>query len=166
MRETNWPAARRAEGLLVDKPRLQARALSGRGQTLVSGDLEAAIAALAPGAPVLGLYTLAPDGAHALRIARDRALLVTPSPLGAAEGWRGTWCATGLDDGWAAIDIEGPDAPRALAQGTAADLCANSPSAAAAFAGLTCLLARTSAGFRLHIEALWLEALLTWLDGA
>ena len=32
MREMNWPPARRAEGMLIDRPRLQARALSGRGQ--------------------------------------------------------------------------------------------------------------------------------------
>ena len=166
MREMNWPPARRAEGTLIDRPRLQARALSGRGSMLISGDLDAAIGALAPGAPVLGLYALAPEGAHALRIARDRALLVTPAPLGAADGWREGWCATNVDDGWAAVDVAGPDAPLALAQGTSADLAANSPSAAVLFAGLRCLLARTEAGFVLHVEAPWLEALLTWLDGA
>ena len=51
-------------------------------------------------------------------------------------------------------------------QGTSADLAAGSPSAAILFAGFRCLLARTEAGFRLHLEAPWLEALLTWLDGA
>ena len=52
MRETRWPAARGRAGLLIDRPRLQARALDGLGQTLISGDLEAAVAALAPGAPI------------------------------------------------------------------------------------------------------------------
>lgn len=165
MREMNWPPARRAEGTLIERPRLQARALSGRGSAMISGDLDAAIAALAPGAPILGLYAPAPEGAHALRIARDRALLVTPAPLGAAEGWREGWCATSVDDAWAAVDVAGPDAPLALAQGTSADLAGGSPSAALLFAGLRCLLARTEAGFRLHVEAPWLEALLTWLDG-
>ena len=166
MREMNWPPARRAEGLLIDRPRLQACAVSGLGNTLISGDLEAVIAALAPGAPLLGLYAFAPDGAHALRIARDSALLLTPSPLGADEGWREGWCATRLDDGWTAIEVAGAEAPLALAQGTSADLSANSPSAAVLFAGLRCLLARTEPGFRLHVEAPWLEALLTWLNGA
>ncbi len=96
----------------------------------------------------------------------DRALIVTPAPLGAADGWRDGWCATCVDDGWAAIDVEGPDAPSALAQGTSADPAAGSPSAAVLFAGFGCLVARTDAGFRLHVEAPWLEALLTWLDGA
>lgn len=166
MREMDWPPARRSEGQLIDRPRLKARALTGRGHTLISGDLGAAIATLAPGAPLIGLHAPAPEGAHALRIARDRALLVTPEPLGAQSGWRDGWSATAVDDGFAALDVEGPDAPLALMQGTSADLAAGSPSAAVLFAGFRCLLARTDAGFRLHVEAPWLEALLTWLDGA
>ena len=117
MREMNWRPARRTEGLLIDRPRLTARAVNGRGQTLVSGDLHAAIAALAPCAPLLGLFCVAPEDAHALRIASDRALLVTPAPLAAAEGWRGGWCVTGLDHGFVAIDVAGADAPSALARG-------------------------------------------------
>ena len=123
------------------------------------------MAALAPGSPTLGLYARAPDGPHALRIARDRVLLVTQTPLSAADGWRDGWCAISLDDGWAAIDVKGEDAPLALAQGTAADLETGSPSAAVRFAGLRCLLLRTDASFRLHVEAPWLTALVTWLGG-
>jgi hypothetical protein len=165
MREMRWPAARSGAGLLVDRPRLQARVASGLGQTLISGDLEAAVAALAPGAPMLGLYALMPGGAHALRIGRASALLVTAAPLLAADGWRDGWCTTAVDDGWAAIDVSGADALQALAEGTSADLAVGSPSAAVIFFGLRCLLARTAAGFRVHVEALWLETLLTCLDG-
>jgi hypothetical protein len=132
---------------------------------LISGDFEAAVGALAPGAPMLGLYGLAPEGAYALRIGRLSALLVTTSPLIVADGWRGGWCATVVDDGWAATDVTGADAPLALAEGTSTDLAANSPSAAVIFFGLRALLARTSAGFRLHVETPWLETLLAWLDG-
>ena len=166
MREMSWSPARRAEGSLIDRPRLAAHALNGLGCTLLSGNLEAAIGALAPAAPVIGLFSLVPPDAYALRIARDRALLVTPAPLGAADGWRDGWSATPVDDGWAGIEISGTDAALALMQGTSADLAAASPSAAVMFAGLRCLLAQTEAGFRLHIEAPWLEALSTWLDGA
>ncbi len=165
MRETQWPAARGRAGLLIDQPRLQARALDGSGQTLVSGDVEAAVGALAFGAPILGLFGLAPDGAHALRIGRASALLVTPAPLAPADGWRDGWCATSVDDGWAAVEVSGADAPRALMQATSADLGAGSPSAAVLVFGLRGLVARTKAGFRLHVEAPWLETLLAWLDG-
>jgi hypothetical protein len=166
MREMAWPPARRPEGKLLDRPRLGAQALTGRGSTLISGDVRAGVETLGPGAPILGLYALAPEGAHALSIARDRALLVTPSPLGATDGWRDGWCATSVDDGWVAVDVAGPDAALVLAQGTSADLAGGSPSAAVLFAGLRCLLARTEGGFRLHLESPWLETLLTWLDGA
>jgi hypothetical protein len=165
MRETRWPPARGLAGLLIDRPRLQARALDGLGQTLISGDVAAAVAALAPGAPTLGLYALAPEGAHALMIGRASALLITPAPLAAAEGWRDGWCATSVEDGWAAIEVTGADMAQALAQGTSADLAAGSPSAAVMFFGLRALLARTHAGFRVHVEAPWLETLLTWFDG-
>ena len=77
-----------------------------------------------------------------MRIARDRALLVTPAPIGAADGWRDGWCATTVDGGWATVDVVGPDASLALMQGTSADLAGGSPSAALRFAGLRCLLAQ------------------------
>ena len=167
MRERDWAPAREPEGELVDKPRLAARATLARlGRTLISGDLESAVAALAAGAPMLGLYAPAPAGAHALRIARDRALLVTPAPLGAADGWCAGFGATPVDDGWATVEVTGPDAALVLRQGTSVDLEAGSPSAAVLFAGLRCLLVRSETGFRLHVEAPWLEALVAWLDGA
>ncbi len=165
MRETQWPPARGRAGILIDGPRLQVRALDGLCQTLISGDLEAAVAALAPGATTLGLYALLPAGAHALRIGRMSALLVTPTAIAAPEGWRGGWCATSVDDGWTAVEVSGADAPQALMQATSADLAAGSPSAAVFVFGLRALLTRTQAGFRLHVEAPWLETILTWLEG-
>jgi hypothetical protein len=166
MREMEWPPARGGAELLVDRPRLTARRLGGLGQTLISGDLDAAVADLAPGAPMLGLYALTPNGAHALRIGRQSALLATPEPLSVVEGWRDGWCATGVDDGWVAVEVSGEDAAQALMQATSADIASGSPSAAALIFGLRGLLARTASGFRAHVEAPWLETLLTWLDGS
>ena len=165
MREMEWPPARGGAELLVDRPRLTARRLDGLGQTLISGDLDAAVASLAPGAPMLGLYALAPAGAHALRIGRTSALLITPAPLSVVDGWRDGWCATSVDDGWAAVEVSGADAPGALMQATSADLASASPSAAVMIFGLRGLVAKTSSGFRVHVEAPWLETLLGWLDG-
>jgi hypothetical protein len=176
MREMDWPPARGGAELLIDRQRLTARRLGGLGQTLISGDLDGAIAGLAPGAPMLGLYALAPESAHALRIARTSALLITPAPLiGRSEerpsldglcvdGWRDGWCATSVDDAWAAVEILGADAPHALMQATSGDLASGSPSAAVLVFGLRGLIARTSSGFRVHVESPWVETLLTWLD--
>jgi hypothetical protein len=165
MREMEWPPARGGGELRIDRPRLNARRLGGLGQTLISGDLDAAVAALAPAAPMLGLYALAPEGAHALRIGRTSALIVTPAPLAIVDGWRDAWCATSVDDGWAAVEVSGADAQQALMQATSADLASGSPSAAVIIFGLRGLLARTPSGFRVHVESPWLETLLAWLDG-
>jgi hypothetical protein len=165
MREMEWAPARGGAGLLIDRQRLTARRLGGLGQTLISGDLEAAVTELAPGAPMLGLYGLAPAHAHGLRIGKRSALLVTPAPLATPDGWRDGWCATSVDDGWAALEVSGDDAAPALMQATSADLASGSPSAAVLVFGLRGLFVRTASGFRVHVEAPWLEALLTWLDG-
>jgi hypothetical protein len=166
MREMQWPPARSGAELLIDRPRLAARRLGGLGQTLISGDLDAAVAALGSGAPMLGLYGQLPAGAHVLRIGRTSALLITPAPLAAPDGWRDGWCATSVDDGWAAVEVSGEDASQALMQATSADLASGSPSAAVLIFGLRGLLVRTSSGFRVHVESPWLETLLGWLDGA
>ena len=47
MREMAWPSARRSDRTLIDKPCLKVSALTGRGSTLVSGDIGAAVQALA-----------------------------------------------------------------------------------------------------------------------
>ncbi len=165
MREMRWPPPRGGAERLIDRPCLTARRLGGLGQTLISGDLDAAVTGLAPAAPMLGLYSLLPAGAHALRIGRMSALLVTPARLSVADGWRDGWCATGVDDGWAAVEVSGEDAAQALMQATSADLASGWPSAAVLVFGLRGLLARTPSGFRVHVEAPWLETLLAWLDG-
>ena len=114
---------------------------------------------------MLGLYALAPESAHASRIGRMSALLITPAPLSVVDGWRDRWCATSVDDAWAAVEISGANAPEALMQATSADLASSSPSAAVLVFGLRGLIARTPSGFRVHIETPWLETLLAWLDG-
>jgi len=165
MREMQWPPARGGAEPPFDRPRLRARRLNGLGQTLISGDLDAAVAKLAPAAPMLGLYALAPEGAHALRIGRTSAVLVTSAPLAVLDGWRDGWCATSVDDGWSAVEVSGEDAGNALMQATSANLASGSPSAAVMVFGLRGLLVRTPAGFRVHVESLWLETLLAWLEG-
>lgn len=164
-REMEWPAPRGGAELLADRPRLTTRRLVGLGQTLISGDIDAGLAALAPGAPILGLYALASESAHGLRIGRRSALLVTPTPLAASEGWRDGWCATPVDDGWAAVEVSGDDVAQALMQATSADLASGSHSAAVLVFGLRGLLARTQTGFRVHIETTRLETFIAWLDG-
>ena len=50
MREREWSSPRPRTGRVVERPGLAVDVVSGLGQTLVSGAMEPALAALAPGA--------------------------------------------------------------------------------------------------------------------
>lgn len=167
MREMDWPAPAALPGATIEKDGATITMRAPAGASLVSGDLLAAIAVLAPGACRVGLGGQTGESAHALTIARDRALLVTEKPIDTAPGWHeGGFALTPADDAWCVFEIVGPAAADIVAEGTSADLAAGSPSAAVLFAGRPCLLARTGEAFRLHVEAPFREYMYEWLSGA
>ena len=144
----------------------RARCIPSLGQTLVSGDLDAAFAALAPGLREVGLWGVVGEGAAIVRIARDRALIVSPSLPGIAPGWHGCFAASPCDDAFTVIELSGPAIREVAAQGTTADLEAGSRSAAVMFAGVSCLLYRTGEETaRLHVESPLAAYMWTWLAG-
>lgn len=154
----DWPAA----ALAGDGWR--ARRLAGLCQTLVSGDLAAARAVLAPDAAEAGLWDIAGAGAVVARLARDRALVVSPSPVGIAPGWHGGFAASPCDDAYAVIELSGPGIEAVIAEATAADLRAGSRSASILFAGVAGVLYRSGPQTaRLHAESPLAAYIWTWL---
>lgn len=160
-----WTPVPEWESARIERDGFSARRVGGLGQTLLSGDLDAAITALAPGAKEVGLWGLADANACAVRIARDRALLVTPAPLDVSPGWRGGWVATPCDDAYTVLEVAGDALLEVIAEGTSADLQAGSRSAAVLFAGVTVFLWRTApATVRLHVDSPLAAYLWTWLE--
>ncbi len=148
----------------IRRPGLEARFVTGLGQTLVTGNLDAASATLASDAPEIGLWGLASEGKYSVRIARDRALLVSPTPLAVAAGWRNGYVATPCADAYAILDLSGEELPQVIAEATSVDLDAGSRSAAILFAGVTVFLYRAShSTARLHVESPLAAYLWTWL---
>ena len=141
MREMNWPPARRRGR---DADRQAAAGGAGRfraGLDAGLGRSRAAVDALAPGAPMLGLYALAPEGAMPCASPATGALLGDARPDRRGGRMAGRLVRDHrrrrLDNG----RRFGPDAPLALTQGTSADLAGGSPSAAVlvfALRGLWC----------------------------
>lgn len=142
-----------------------AQTVFGLRQLLLSGDLDAARAALVPEAAMTGLWEIA-EGDAMIRIARDRALLATARPVAATPGWNsGGWAASPADDAWAVFELSGESARAVCAQGTAADLEAGSRSATLLFAGVACLLYRTEPEIaRLHVERGFAPYIWRWLE--
>jgi hypothetical protein len=144
-----------------------ARRLSGLGQTQVSGDVERAIDKFAHGAAEVGLWGLTDTDRVLVRIALDKALLVTPSPLDIDPVWRAGFVASPADDAWAIFELVGDGIAGLVAQATSVDLEAGSRSASILFAGTPTLLYRTAQDkARLHVEAPLATWLWTWLEGA
>lgn len=163
MDERQWTDRPLSPGELIKGPDWDVRLVEVGVQSLISGDLDAALAFLAPGVPVLGLAEGPAPGDHAIRIARDHALLITSAPPGATPGWLGDGFAfSAAGDRYACLALEGPGARHLLAHGLASPLPMASPSAAIGFAGITALLTAAPAGLFLWVE----RARLTEVSGA
>ena len=150
MRERDWTTLAPRFGAALQRDALTVRKRSSGGAVLVSGDLDAAIAALAPGAPMIGqLADLPESSAYALRIARDRALLCSAEPFGARPGWHDGYALSPADDLYAEIEITGDT------DGTLAASCMSaspgSPSAMTLFAEHPCLVARAGDTLRVWV---------------
>ncbi len=123
-------------------------------------DKSLALAALVPGAAVLGCGAPAPEGPHAIRVARDRAILVTPASLSVQPGWHGSYALSLADDLFAAIILSGPRAEEIASACTATPLDGSSPSATTLFAGVGALVTR--AGETLVIRVQTPDAAYLW----
>lgn len=147
MRERDWTNQPPAPGDTIEAGDLTIRCLDDGGAAVISGDLDAALAALAPGAPMIGLLDLLPEtGAFALRIARDRMLLCTPAPLDAAPGWHDGFALSRADDLYRMVEVMGDADGMFLASCMSAE--AGSPSAMTLFADKPCLVARAGNAVR------------------
>jgi sarcosine oxidase gamma subunit len=156
----DWPSA------VLEGEGWTARPVLGLHRILVSGDLETAVATLAPDAPSIGLWQIAEGEVHALRIGRDRMLITSTVPLAVEPGWNtGGFAVSPADDAYATLEIKGPKLGELLAEMTFVDLDGGSRSAATLVCGQQALLHRTSTDCaRIHIEAPLATYLWHWLE--
>ena len=129
-----------------------------------------------PGARLKGPHESDPGDPYAIRIAADRALLVTAGPLDTVAPGHSAWhdagfAATDLGAAMIVLALLGPDAPALLARGTGVDLMAAPPAsgggAAMLTAGVRVVAYRHGAdGLRLHVDRSMAPYLWRWLETA
>ncbi|WP_026987000.1 hypothetical protein [Fodinicurvata fenggangensis] len=158
----DWQSAR------ITRESRQARIVAGLSQVLVSGQLEKAWKALPDSGEEVGLWQVTPPNrSYRVRMARDRALLVSPGPIDFIAGWHPEgWAATPADDAYLVIDIQGAAVEDMMMEATSANLGEGSPSASVRFAGLNgVLLFRCAENCaRLHVEASYGPYIWQWLE--
>ncbi|MGI3187404.1 hypothetical protein [Nioella aestuarii] len=169
MDERIWTNASPEPGQEAAYPDLMLACAAPGGALMISGDLEAAIAALVPGAPAVGCGGAAPDGPHAIRIARDRMLLVTDAPLDVSPGWQDGYAISLADDLYTTITLTGSRCDDIAAACTATPLDGRSPSATTIFGGVGAHITRQGDTLIIRVQrpdaaALW--SLLTKLAAA
>jgi heterotetrameric sarcosine oxidase gamma subunit len=158
-RAPDWTSAR------LERSGWRARPAPDLFQTLLTGKLDAALASFNPRPKSIGLWEIA-SAWSAIRIGRDRALVVGNRPAALATGWRADgWAASDASDAYRALDISGANLRSIIAEATSADMDAGSPSASILFVGVPALLYRLGHDeARLHVEASFAPHVWRWLE--
>jgi sarcosine oxidase gamma subunit len=138
-------------------------------QTLISGALDAGIAATVPGLVVQGPYRVVETETYAIRLGIDRALIVSAdvavadrvdvNSMGARDWshWHPAgFAASDVGEAYAVMTVSGPAAFDVFARGTGVDLRGPAPAsgggAVMRFAEITLIAYRYRDGLRLHVE--------------
>lgn len=143
-----------------------AKPILGLSMALVAGNIAAATSALAPNLSRVGAWQMVSASDHVLRIARDKALVVTLAPIPFETGWNAAgFSVTDASGAYGVIEIAGPALAEIIAEASAVDIDARTRSAALLFAGIACLAARTAPDVaRVYMEAGYMTYLWRWLE--
>lgn len=153
-------AAQPEPGATLQGPGVTAHVAACTDRTLVSGDLAAF-------ARVSGIDAAdQKQGARALRLARDRLLVVGALP-GLAPGWHTEGFAlSDISAGLAMVELAGPGLAVLIAMATTTRSDDPGPSASITFAGVPAVLDHADEILRLHVERGLLAYLWSWLAAA
>ncbi|MDJ0822854.1 MAG: hypothetical protein QNJ09_13725 [Paracoccaceae bacterium] len=164
MDERIWTDRPLAVGTTIELPGCRVTRVEVGCQSLLSGDLQAGLDILAPDAEMLGFADTPGTADHAIRIARDQALLVTAKPMESQPGWHPQGFALSPAGGrYACLSLIGPNAAELLAHGLTSAPPWDSPSAAVNFAGVPALVTGTSNGLTLWVESAYLTYVTSFM---
>ena len=143
-----------------------AKPILGLSMALVAGNIAAATSALAPNLSRVGAWQMVSASDHVLRIARDKALVVTLAPIPFETGWNAAgFSVTDASTAYGVIEIAGEALADIIAEATAVDIDSGSRSASLLFAGVVCLVVRTAPNVaRVYLEAGHMTYIWRWLE--
>lgn len=162
-----WSVAPDWQSAAITTPGLAIRAVLDLNQLMVSGDLDAWTRASSIGGTGVGAFGIAQGDRYAARLARDRLLVVSKSPLGIATGWHADgFAVTAISAGLQIFEAEGTALDAFIARGTTLDPGQASASAALSFAGISAIVYRREGKLRIHVDRSLAAYLWTWMETA
>ncbi|MGX7876397.1 hypothetical protein ACVDG5_030245 [Mesorhizobium sp. ORM6] len=163
-----WSVAPDWQSAVITAPGLVVSAISRLDQLLVSGDLEAWARVSGVKADGVGAFFGVAEGErYAARLARDRLLVVSNTPLAIAGGWHAEgFAVTEISAGLLVLEVEGSALDAFIARGTTLDPKQTSASAALSFAGISAIVYRHADRLRVHVDRGLAAYLWTWMEQA
>ncbi|MEW9613242.1 sarcosine oxidase subunit gamma family protein [Shinella sp. S4-D37] len=158
--EPDW-----AEACLAG-PGITILAITSLTQRLVSGDLGRFLAQYDLGGDVGGLK-VASGERYAVRLARDRMLVVGLATDECADGWHAAgYAVTSIGSGQRVLEMRGEGVRDLLARAVTVDPDHAGPSAAMPFGGVTCAVYchEGPQALRVHVERGLAASLWEWLE--
>ncbi|QND67161.1 hypothetical protein HB777_26725 [Mesorhizobium loti] len=162
-----WFVAPDWQGAIIATPGLAIRAVLDLNQLLVSGDLDAWARVSGADGTGVGAFGAAQGDRYAARLARDRLLVVSDSPLAIATGWHADgFAVTAISAGLQVFEVEGTALDAFIMRGTTLDPAKPSASAALSFAGISAIVYRHEDKLRIHVDRGLAAYLWTWMETA
>ena len=158
--EPDWAEAR------LTGPGITIRTVAGLTQRLVSGDLSRFLAQYDLGRDVGGL-AVASGERYAVRLTRDRMLVIGLVPDECSDGWHeGGYAVTTVGSGQRVLEMRGEALRDLLARAVTVDPDQAGPSAAMPFGGVTCAVYfhEGPQALRVHVERGLAAYLWEWLE--
>lgn len=158
--EPDWAQAR------LIGPTVSVRAVTGVTQRLVSGDVGGILARYGLGADV-GALGLATGERYAVRVARDRLLVVGVSAAELADGWHDEgYAVSSVGSALALFEARGQGIGALLSRAVTIDPDAPGPCAAMGFGGVTGIVYRhaDTSTLRVHVDRGLAAYLWEWLE--
>ncbi|MEZ5783829.1 MAG: hypothetical protein R3D70_19865 [Rhizobiaceae bacterium] len=162
-----WPPAPDWATAKLDRGSISLRTIEGLSQLLVSGDLNAWATASGIASESVAGHVIASGDKYSTRIARDRVLTVSATPLAFATGWHDAGFAISrIDAGMHVFQVEGPGLNELLARAMTQPLVSSGPSASLLFAGINVVLYHFTSmqSVRIHVDRALAPYLWEWLE--
>ncbi|MFC3327192.1 hypothetical protein [Mesorhizobium cantuariense] len=162
-----WSVAPDWQSAVITTPGLAIQAVLTLNQLMVSGDLDAWARGSGVDGTGVGAFGAAQGDRYAVRMARDRLLVVSNSPLAIPTGWHAEgFAVTAISAGLQVFEVEGRALDTFIARGTTLDPSQASASAALSFAGISAIAYRHEDRLRIHVDRGLAAYFWTWMEQA
>lgn len=162
---SSWPAVPDWRSANLDRNGLMARTVDVGPQHLVSGKLTGFSAAAGLSDTGAGAFGDVSGERYALRVARDRMLVVNAPPSSTPPGWHADgYAITDVSAMYHVFEFEGPRLADLIAEAMLVDPRAKSPSAATVFAGQQAIVYYRDGKLRVHVERGFAPYIWQWLE--